>query len=190
MNCSTSIVPAGLRALAALCLLVALGGCGPGVVGTGSGREGEGGKDPAFTPLDLCTAAFEASGLACQSDTGNRSGGTAPVSWSDANKSNEGAAVLAALEGNTISLQIPCANVSFEGNWGELDDGRLAFVGRYAVPGLPDSGLPGLVLVEPEPDEPAAVGQLRLEDGTGAILFDPWLVRRVEGPVGFADCPQ
>jgi len=189
MNFSIAIPRACLSALAAVCLLVALGGCGPGVVGTGSGRGGEGGKDLAFTPLNLCTAPFEQSGLSCGSGTDDRRSGTAPVSWSDANKSNDGAAVLAALEGSTLGLQIPCAEASFVGNWGELDDGGLAFVGRYAVPNLPDGGLPALAFVEPAPDEPTTVGRLRLEDTTGAILFGPWLVRRVEGQVGFGDCP-
>ena len=126
--------------------------------------------------------------LACSSDIRDPDRGTARVQWADANKSNEGAAVLALLEGNGITLNIACKQVDFTGRWGELPDGTLGFVGRYVSPDAPGDGQPAIVRLRLTPAEPEAVGQLLVEDASGSALFGPWGVRRVEGAVTFAAC--
>lgn len=173
-------------AIAALALLV-LAGCGAGVVGTGGGSGDDGSSDIQYTPVGLCTADFADANLACPA-TKDPDRGTAPVQWSDANKTNEAAAVLARLEINGMGLQVPCLQASFIGNWGELPDGSQGFVGRYTAPAflLPR---PAIVYVLEAPAEPDAVGWLQVVDAKGATLAGPWLVRRVEGNVSFAACP-
>lgn len=174
-------------AITALAVL-ALGGCGAGVVGTGGGTGDDGSSDIQYTPVGLCTADFAPASLACRTDIKDPDRGTAPVQWADANKTNEAAAVLARLELNGMGLQVPCLKAGFLGNWGELPDGTLGFVGRYTAPKflLPQ---PAIVYVLEAPTEPDAVGWLQVVDARGATLAGPWLVRRVEGTVGFAACP-
>lgn len=169
-------------------LLVALGACGPGTVGTGSGTGDSGSEDIQYTPVGLCTAPFAETALACPTDIRDPDRGTPRVQWADANKDNEGAAVLAVLEGNGMTLQIACLQVNFTGRWGELPDGTLAFVGRYVSPDAPGEGQPAVVRVEDAKNEPDAVGWLQVDDGGNGTLFGPWIVRRVEGQVTFAAC--
>ena len=173
-------------AITALALL-ALAGCGAGVVGTGGGTGDDGSSDIQYTPVGLCTADFAQASLACP-DTKDPDRGTAPVQWSDANKSNEAAAVLARLEINSLGLQVPCLQAGFLGNWGELPDGTQGFVGRYVTPDS-QTARPAIVYVLEAPNEPDAVGWLQVVDAQGVKLAGPWLVRRVEGTIRFAACP-
>lgn len=175
-----------LAAITGLTML-ALAGCGAGVVGTGGGSGDDGPSDIQYTPVGLCTADFADANLACPA-TKDPDRGTALVQWSDANRSNEGAAVLARLEINGIGLQVPCLEAGFIGNWGELPDGTQGFVGRYTAPAFPQPQ-PAIVYVLEAPTDPDAVGWLQVVDAKGATLAGPWLVRRVEGSVGFAACP-
>lgn len=175
-----------LGAAATWFMLVALAGCGAGVVGTGSGTDDEGG-DIRYTPGAVCKAPFAEVGLVCESAGKDPSSGTTPVQWTDANKTNEGAAVLATLEGNRIVLQVPCSEMVFLGQWGSLEDGSFAFVGRYVSPQAPASR-PAITVLLPAPNEPDAVGWLQVLDATGSELFGPWLVRRVGGKVQFGEC--
>jgi hypothetical protein len=175
-------------AMAGALTLWALAGCGAGVAGTGGGSGDDGKTDIQYTPVGLCTADFAEINLACRTDIKDPDRGTAPVQWSDANKNNEAAAVLARLEINGMGLQLPCLEASFLGNWGELPDGTLGFVGRYVSP-QSTAGMPAVVYVLEAPNEPDAVGWLQVVDAEGGKLAGPWLVRRVDGDVSFAACP-
>lgn len=188
MRFSRTALRACIGALAAWTMALALGGCGAGVVGTGSGTGDDGDEDIEFTALPVCYAAFAAANLACPAPGNTPELGTATVSWADANKSNEGASALAILELNTMSLQVPCSEVSFLGNWGSRADGTRGFFGRYMGPSVVGSR-PAIVLVLPAPNEPDAAGWLEMVDESGSKLFGPWLVRRVEGDVAFGQCP-
>jgi hypothetical protein len=86
-----------MRALAGV-LLLALGGCGGGVVGTGSGTGDDGTKDIDYSPRGLCTADFADTGLRCSTVSPDPFRGTSLVQWSDADKSRD-AAALAVLDG-------------------------------------------------------------------------------------------
>lgn len=176
-----------IGAVAACSVLLALSGCGAGVVGTGSGTGDDGGEDIRYTPLPLCKAPFSEGSLDCPTGGREPPPGTAAVTWADADKANQNATVIARLEANTMSLQLPCSGVSFLGNWGAMEDGTRGFVGRYTGPAATE-GRPSIVLVLPAPNEPGAVGWLQVMDGSGSQLFGPWLVTRVEGGVGFAAC--
>lgn len=175
-------------ALARGLALSVLAGCGAGVVGTGGGTGDDGSSDIQYTPVGLCTADFADANLACPA-TKDPDRGTAPVQWSDANKTNEGASVLARLEINSMGLQVPCLQAGFLGSWGELPDGTQGFVGRYTTPES-QAARPAIVYVLPAPNEPDAVGWLQVVDAAGVKLAGPWLVRRVEGNVGFAACAR
>ncbi|MFT3955692.1 MAG: hypothetical protein QM722_15295 [Piscinibacter sp.] len=187
MRFSRTALRACIGTVAAWTLALTLGGCGAGVVGTGSGTDDDVIKDILYTPLPLCEASFAATRLDCPPDGADFDIGTAAVQWSDTNKSSSGAAVLARLEVQTMTLQMPCAQVSFRGNWGALQDGSLAFVGRYTAATTIESR-PAIVHVLPAPNEPDAVGWLQVVDASGTELFGPWLVRRVEGNVVFGEC--
>lgn len=186
MRFSTTARSACTGALAAVLVLLALAGCGAGVVGTGAGTGDDGTKDIQYTPRGLCSAEFADVGLRCSTISPDPFRGTSPVQWSDADKSRD-ASALAVLEGNSASLQAPCQQLAFLGNWGELADGSLGFVGRYVSPAAPE-GKPAVVLVLPAPAEPGAVGWLEMVDANGATLYGPWLMRRVDGEVRFAAC--
>lgn len=175
-----------IGALAALLVLLALGGCGGGVVGTGSGTGDDGTKDIQYTPLGVCAAEFADLGLRCSTVSPDPFRGTSNVQWSDADKSRD-ASALAVLEGNGAMLQVPCQQLAFLGNWGELPDGSVGFVGRYVSPAAPE-GKPAVVRVLPAPAEPTAVGWLEMVDANGATLYGPWLMRRVDGELRFAAC--
>jgi hypothetical protein len=176
-------------AVAACCLLMLLGACGPGVTGTGSGTGDDGNSDIRYEPLSICTAPFAEVALACDplQDPADLDFGTAPVQWSDANKDNEGAVVLVAIDAQTLTLRLACGDVRFEGRWGRLPDDTLAFVGRYRGTSAPD-GRPAITRLTAAPGEPDAVGWLQVDDDSGSTLFGPWLVRRVEGEVAFVTC--
>lgn len=188
MRFSRSARGACIGALAALLLPLALGGCGGGggVVGTGSGTGDEGAEGIQYTPLGVCTAKIADLELRCPTDSPDPFRGTSNVQWSDADHSRD-ASALAVLEGNGAMLQLPCQQLAFRGNWGELPDGSVGFVGRYASPAAPE-GKPAIVLVLPAPAEPTAVGWLEMVDASGATLFGPWRMRRVDGDSRFAVC--
>jgi hypothetical protein len=174
-------------AMAAGVTLFALGACGGGVVGTGSGT-GDGQGDIEYTAVGLCTAEFAGSSLVCKAVSTDPFGGTATVQWADTDKSRDAATVLAILEGNGMSLQVPCSQAAFLGTWGELKDGSLAFVGRY-VDSKAIESRPASVRVLPAPEETGAVvGRVEMRDAAGSLLYGPWLVRRVDGAVSIAEC--
>lgn len=187
MRFSRTALRACIGAAAAWTVVLLLGGCGAGVVGTGSGTDENGLGDIIYTPLPVCEADFAARHLACGADGASFDVGTAAVQWADANKSNGGASVLARVAVQTLRLQLACNELRFEGNWGELPDGTRAFVGRYTPLGE-SKALPAMLNVLPAPNEPDAVGWLQLSDPTGSALAGPWLVRRVDGSVEFGAC--
>ena len=171
-----------------LCLLIALGACGPGTVGTGSGTGDDGGEDIQFTPAGLCAAPFAEASLACAADIRDPDRGTARVQWADANKTNEGASVLAVLEVNGMTLQIACLQVSFTGRWGELPDGTLGFVGRSIVATTQGRASRPSSACKTCPRSPMPSASCRSKTRRGSSLYGPWLVRRVDGAVVFAAC--
>jgi hypothetical protein len=176
-------------AMAACVTLLALVACGGGVVGTGSGT-GDGPRDIEYTAVGLCTAEFAGASLICTSVSTDPFRGTATVQWADTDKSRDAATVLITLEGNSMSLLVPCSQAAFLGTWGELADGSLAFVGS-TVDAKAVEGRPAIVRVLPVPEEPGAVGRVEMRDADGSLLYGPWLVRRVDGAVRIAECvPQ
>lgn len=178
--------PAHRPALAAL--LLALAGCGVGVVGTGSGKIDEGSKGIAFEPADLCAAPFAPSGLACPDPTGTRpEGGTDAVRWTGAPPAARATPLVADLAASTLRLAQPCERLDFVGVWARLADGSRAFVGQSAGPGDAPPRL-ALAYVTPAAEEPDAVGWLELLDPGGERIAGPWLMRRT-APGPAPACP-
>lgn len=163
--------------------LALLAGCGPGVVGTGSGP----GDAIQFQPMNVCDAPFRDSGLDCNPTSHEPDTGTQPVTWADVDRTGQGATVSMALEAHELSLTLPCRELTFEGRWGELPDGRQAFVGRYVDAKHPD-GLPAVLLAKADPTLPDAAAVVELLDDQGDNLNGPWIVQRVPPPVSFAAC--
>lgn len=187
MRFSRTALRACIGAVAAWTMALFLGGCGAGVVGTGSGTDDGDNDGIRYTPLPVCEASFAVPHLACPPDGADFDIGTQAVQWADANKSNGGAAVRAWIAVQTMTLQVPCGHISFTGNWGSLQDGSLAFIGRY-TDATTNSSRPALVHVLPASSDPDSVGWLQMLDASGSELFGPWQVRRVDGTVRFAAC--
>lgn len=166
--------------------LVLLVGCGPGVVGTGTGpgKGGDPGDNIPFTPGDVCTAPIDATALQC--DAVARPGqGTAAVFWSDATAGGL-PTVLVSIEGQDVLLEVPCQSAQFAGTWGVLADGTQGFVGRLADPLLP-SGQAGVLRVTPTAGEPGTL-TLWIADANGDAFKGPWALVPGPMPTGFAAC--
>ena len=89
--------------------------------------------------------------------------------------------------GHAITLNQPCVEGLFEGRWGELADGRQAYVGRYADLRFP-AGVPALLMAKPDAADPELAAQVTVETAAGTLLAGPWQLRRVQGAVTFAAC--
>lgn len=180
----------GATATVAWLVGVALSGCGPGVGGTGSGRGEDGDKGiPHYAALSLCTAPFAASSLDCPADTNDADRGTTTVRWSGQDAADARAVALMALEAHTMSLQLPCAGISFLGTWGELDDGAQAFVGQY-VDATEPAAQPAIAYLRAASRDSDDPGWLELRDPSGSRLFGPWLALRVDGEAPAIVCPS
>ncbi len=178
-----------IGAMATSVVLLVLGGCGAGVVGTGSGKGVDGGAKTgiAFTPLGICTAPFAESSLACSTDSTDPLRGTAPVQWLDVPSADRAALVFAHPDGNGIGVEYPCLGLAFLGQWGELDDGTRGFVGSY-VDNTSKESRPAVAYVLPDPAQPEAVGWLQMMDTSGTTLLGPTLLHHAEGELNAADC--
>lgn len=210
MNFASVTDPGSMRPLSAqliklalgLLCAAALGACGPGVGGSGTGIEpaAQGVTLPApqpvttpsqgATPASLCRSAL-ASALAC----GSAAPGVPPVpSAPSAPSAPTGGVSLAAplwladrpvaprvqarIEGDRLDLQAPCARLLFSGPWAQLGAQPPRFHGAL------DDGRVATV-------EARAEGNalwLTLRDGAGTVWLGPVRLQPVAGPQGFGGC--
>ena len=110
-----------------------LGGCGPGVGGTGTGDTIDGLNAFGASAVSVCASDLAAV-LACASATGGGGGGgaaapvpgTAPVYLAD---TIDGQRVAVSVQGNAIEVNAPCARVQFRGQWGLIAGQAARFYG-------------------------------------------------------------
>lgn len=172
--------PVGLRWLMLIGSLSLLLGCGPGVVGTGTG---------ASVPADACAASFAPAVSLC---TTNASGAlttdTRPIVLTDAAE-GEPARVVVTLTGDRMSLRVACQGLEFLGNWSRFEDGSLGYDGAVHSAAQPTPSR-AILRVEPAPSGSGWELRVHLQDDLGASLGGPWFVRRIAGPVVDAACPS
>lgn len=165
--------------LALLALTPLLGGCGPGVGGTGTG-DGINTPPPTVTAAPVCGAPF-ADALACPPGPRGEvaAEGTAPVWFAEAEPL---AQVSALFEANAVQLRAPCARLQFSGRWGQSSSLGGRFYGVLTVGGVDRAGSLQVSWAE---------NRLTLvprDDSDQAVATLPAL-QRTAGAPGDAGCP-
>ena len=164
----------------ALLWLAALGGCGPGVGGSGTGAS----IDPPGATMPAALAALCVSDLSpllrCPVNGSSTvtALGTALTWLADGSDTRN---ALARVEGNAVDFEVACAGLQFSGNWGQVAGQPPAFHGvvRNAATGAAQSA--SLIALR---QGTAAV--LQLFDADGRALASPITLTVVPGapPVG------
>ncbi len=181
---------ASARATFALWLLAAtalLGGCGPGVGGTGTGDAADALGAFGATAASVCAGEL-ATVLACAATTGGGGGGggtaaapapgTAPVYLAD---TIDGRRVAVSVQGNLIDVNAPCARVRFRGQWGTIAGQAARFYGSTEQDG---SSTPATLQAVVR----GSGLELTLVDTQGRVLLGPVLVTARPAPVAAGDC--
>ena len=182
---------ASARATLALWLLAAtamLGGCGPGVGGTGTGDAADALGAFGATAASVCAGELAAV-LACAAPTGGGGGGgggtaaapapgTAPVYLAD---TIDGRRVVLSVQGNLIELHAPCARVRFRGQWGTIAGQAARFYGSTEQDGASTPATLQAVVR-------GSGLELTLVDTQGRVLLGPVLVTVRPAPLAAGDC--
>lgn len=166
-------------------LLLAVGGCGPGVGGTGTGDS---------YALDyfgarrasVCSASF-AGALKCPASIVV---GPAPVAaeagselvlWVDDPAS---AQVIARINVSDVDLNAQCGGVRFAGTWGETSEGTRRFFGYFTAAGA-EVAAPGTLTVE---SMDGAVLSYELSDAEGRTVLGPVALQRADSEPTLSAC--
>jgi hypothetical protein len=171
---------------ALLPLLLAAGGCGPGVGGTGTG-EGYALDFFGARPASVCTASFAAE-LKCPSRIVigpariDVSGGSERVDWVDDPATGR---IAARIDGSNIAFDAYCESVGFEGAWGMTDGGEGRFFGHFTAPGA-SVATPGTLAVRADGNGLSYL----LRDAQGEVVFGPVVLQAVESSLPATSCPQ
>lgn len=167
-------------ALGWLAMLMAafLGGCGPGVGGTGTGDTAAALVYFGASPASLCSSEIAAL-VPCQHDgtMATPVPGAAPVFLADA---AEGARVRVRLQDDTIEVVETCTPLEFRGQWGVIAGQSGRFYGHAdpeAVPATLEAQASGAGLL------------LTLRDGEGRVLLGPLVVTAMAAPPETPACP-
>ena len=175
---------AQVRAALALCFLAAtavLGGCGPGVGGTGTGDTVDAFAAFGASAASVCASEL-ATVLACSAATGGGGGaaapapGTSPVHLAD---TIDGQRVAVSVQGNVIEVNAPCARVQFRGQWGLIAGQAARFYGTTGPEATPAS-LQAVVRGNGL--------ELTLTDTQGRVLLGPVLVTVRPAPAAPGGC--
>lgn len=172
-----------------LLLLLALGGCGPGVGGTGTGEQSYPLEYFGATAASVCTASF-AGELKCPSrivigpTRVDPTEGSEPVVWID---DPAGTQVTARINLSDIEFEAPCENTRFVGTWGtKAGEATGRFYGYYS-----DNALNFVVPATLTVLSADGVGLYYLiQDANGRSVFGPRLLQRGNGDGAVAACPQ
>ncbi len=159
-------------------VFLSLGGCGPGVGGSGTG---EANNLTAYnaTAASLCASEVAAL-LACPSASASPATplGTAPVYLAD---TIDGRRVAVSAQGNLIEVNAPCARIQFRGQWGVAPGQAPRFYG-FVDPD--NTATPASLTV-------VAQGNgllLTLVDKQGVLLLGPLLVTVRAAPAVPGNC--
>ena len=179
---------AQVRAALALCFLAAtalLGGCGPGVGGTGTGDTVDAFAAFGASAASVCASEL-ATVLACSAATGGGGGaaapapGTSPVHLAD---TIDGQRVAVSVQGNVIEVNAPCARVQFRGQWGVIVGQAARFYGT--------TGQDASSTASPASLQAVVRGnglELTLTDTQGRVLLGPVLVTVRPAPTALGAC--
>lgn len=148
----------------AMVVAVVLGGCGPGVGGTGTGDTSAALALFGASPASLCNSELAAL-VPCQHDgtTATPVPGSAPLILADA---AEGARLVVRLQDDTIEVVETCTLLDFRGQWGVI----VGQEGRFYGHTDPDATLTPATL---EARASGAGALLTLRDGEGRVLLGP-----------------
>ena len=180
---------ATVRAALALWLLAAaavLGGCGPGVGGTGTGDTIDAFAAFGASAAPVCASEL-ASVLACSAPTGGGSGaavpapGTSPVYLAD---TIDGQRVAVSVQGNAIEVNAPCARVQFRGQWGLIAGQAARFYGATGQ----DASAPATTPASLQAVVRSNGLELTLTDTQGRVLLGPVLVTVRPAPAAPRGC--
>lgn len=172
-----------------LLLLLALGGCGPGVGGTGTGDQSYPLEYFGAKAASVCTASF-AGQLKCPSrivigpTRVDPTEGSEPVVWVDDATNSR---VSARIDGSDVEFDAPCENTRFVGTWGtQADEGTGRFYGYYSDSSLSFSVPATLTVLAANGRGLAYV----VQDANGQVVFGPRVLQRGNGEAPSAQCPQ
>ena len=180
---TTTCLVSARAALAAwlLAVIAILGGCGPGVGGTGTGDTVDALSAFGATAASVCASDL-APVLACPAATGGGGAavapGTAPVYLAD---TIDGRRVVVSVQGNLIEVNAPCARVQFRGQWGSIAGQAARFYGSTAQDG---STAPATLLAVVRGNGL----ELTLVDALGRVLLGPVLVTARPVPAVAGNC--
>jgi hypothetical protein len=156
--------------LLVLVLAMLISGCGPGVIGTGTGQSATL-EDFGATPAPLCESDL-APQLRCPSP------GTQVTWFAD---SATAARTSVRIEGNRAQLDASCANFQFSGEWGKVGGQGGRFFGNAITA---TGSVPAVLVVTP-----TGSGLLvQLQTAQGAVLMGPLLLVSVPGQPAPAVC--
>ena len=160
--------------------LLALGGCGPGVGGTGTGESQAYLQFFGATTALVCTAAFSSS-LSCAGSTVQPGGptsateqGTLVTRFAD---QPEAANITVAIEANSILLDARCERLHFSGDWGITAAQDARFFGSYQRD--PSTNRVPATLSVQTPGGTTGPLTLTLRDADGRVLLGPVSLQRV-----------
>jgi len=166
-------------------LLLVVGGCGPGVGGTGTGDSYAldyfGAKRAS-----VCSASF-ARELKCPSrvvigpSKVDLTAGSELVVWVD---DSSAAQVVVRINVSDVDLSAQCGGVRFAGTWGETNEGRRRFFGYFTAPGV-EAATPGTLNVETVEGGGLSYA---LSDAAGGTVFGPVLLQRADKEPTLSAC--
>ena len=179
------------RTAIAAVLLAWLGGCGPGVGGTGTG-ESDAFATFGATAAAVCSAPFAAS-LSCSgaiTQPGDpilpANQGTLVTRFADL---PEGANVSVVIEANSIRLDALCEKIHFIGDWGIAGANDARFFGSWMRDPSPQR-LPATLSVQASSSATPGQLALTLRDAAGRVVLGPVTLQRVAAfAAGVAVCP-
>ena len=167
-------------AIAAL-LLAWLGGCGPGVGGTGTGESESFVQLFGATTASVCSAPF-AGGLSCAGSALQPGDvvlpadqGTLVTRYAD---QPTGANITVLIEANSIQLDARCERLHFIGDWGITAANDARFFGSY-VRDTSITRVPATLSVQAQSGGKVNQLALTLRDAEGRVLLGPVTLQAV-----------
>ena len=160
-------------------LAALVGGCGPGVGGTGTGDTAGALDHFGAGAASVCSSELAAL-LACPAPASSSAStaSPAPLYLADALENRH---LQGRLEGDAIDLTAPCVPLHFRGVWGVA----AGQAGRYYGYIDPDAA-PAPATLEVQANGPGL--QLKLRDAGGRVLLGPVAVTVVAAPAAPGGC--
>ena len=162
-----------------------MGGCGPGVGGTGTGETTDALGVFGASAAPVCASELVPV-LACPAppvggSAGAPAAGTAPVYLAD---TLDGRRVAVSVQGNLIELDAPCARIQFRGQWGAIAGQAARFYGSAGPDASAAAATPATLMAVVRGNGL----ELTLTDTQGRVLLGPVLVTVRPAPTAPGGC--